>query len=43
MIDELTALHQNQIWQLVPYTADMYVIGSKWVFKTKLKLDGTLD
>ena len=43
MEDELTSLHQNQTWQLVPRTTDMHVIGSKWVFKTKLKSDGTLD
>jgi hypothetical protein len=43
MEDELTSLHQNQTWQLVPRTKDMHVIGSKWVFKTKLKSDGTLD
>ena len=43
MEDELTSLHKNQTWQLVPCTTDMHVIGSKWVFKTKLKSDGTLD
>jgi hypothetical protein len=43
MEDELTSLHQNQTWQLVPRTKDMHIIGSKWVFKTKLKSDGTLD
>ena len=36
MLDELTTLHQNQTWKLVPRTSDMRVIGSKWVFKTKL-------
>jgi histone deacetylase 1/2 len=43
MDDELTALHQNETWRLVPHTPNMHVIGSKWVFKTKLKPDGTLD
>jgi histone deacetylase 1/2 len=43
MDDELTTLHHNDTWRLVPHTPDMHVIGSKWVFKTKLKPDGTLD
>jgi hypothetical protein len=43
MNEELTALHQNQTWILVPRTSDMHVIGSKWVLKTKLKPDGSLD
>jgi hypothetical protein len=43
MEDELTSLHQNQTWKLVPHTTDMHIIGSKWVFKTKLKSDGSLQ
>ena len=43
MNEELTALHQNQTWILVPRTFDMYIIGSKWALKTKLKHDGSLD
>lgn len=43
MEDELTSLHQNQTQQLVPRTTYMHITSSKWVFKTKLKSDGTLD
>lgn len=43
MQEELHALHQNNIWKLVPRDSTMHVIGSKWVFKSKLKPDGTLD
>ncbi|KAL6316580.1 hypothetical protein AAG906_018835 [Vitis piasezkii] len=39
MDEELEALHKNKTWVLVPRTSDMHVIGSKWVFKPKLKLD----
>nr|KYP46379.1 hypothetical protein KK1_032026 [Cajanus cajan] len=43
MYEELEALHKNQTWQLVPRTPNMHVIGSKWVSKSKLKPDGSLD
>ena len=43
MDDELTTLHHNDTWWLVPHTPDIHLIRSEWVFKTKLKLDGTLD
>ena len=43
MLDELNALHQNQTWTLVPRESHMNIVGSKWVFKSKLKVDGTLD
>ncbi|GKU98162.1 hypothetical protein SLEP1_g11196 [Rubroshorea leprosula] len=43
MQEELEALHPNNTWDLVPYFPKMHVIGSKWVFKTKLKVDGTLE
>ncbi|KAE9588657.1 putative RNA-directed DNA polymerase [Lupinus albus] len=43
MGEEIEALHKNQTWELVPRIPNMHVIGSKWVFKSKLKPDGTLD
>ena len=41
MFEELAALHQNETWRLVPHTPNMHVIDSKWVFKTKLRPNGT--
>lgn len=43
MKEEVDALHQNQTWTLVPGTTDMNAVGSRWVFKTKLKSDGSVD
>lgn len=43
MREELDALERNQTWVLVPRTNDMNVVGLKWVFKTKLKSDGSID
>jgi hypothetical protein len=43
MRDELSALKQNHTWELVPRKDDMNVVGSRWVFKTKLKSDGSIE
>ncbi|KAF5481250.1 hypothetical protein F2P56_001918 [Juglans regia] len=43
MFDELKALYANNTWTLVPRESSMDVIGCKWIFKTKLNADGTLD
>jgi len=42
-MEEELAAFQNKIWSLVPCNPLMNVISSKWVFKTKLKHDGSLD
>lgn len=40
---ELQALHKNHTWHLVPPPTNAKIIGCKWVFKLKLKLDGTIE
>ena len=43
MEEEVDALKSNGTWQLVQRPKDKNVIPGKWVFKTKLSADGTLD
>lgn len=43
MHDELKALEQNNTWVLVPRTPNMNVIGCKWIYKIKLKYDGSVE
>lgn len=43
MKEELDTQHSNDTWYLVPHSDDMNVVGCKWVFKTKLKSNGTLE
>ncbi|KAL6323723.1 hypothetical protein AAG906_002191 [Vitis piasezkii] len=40
---EIKTLIQNRTWDLVPRPLITNIVGSKWVFKTNLKEDGTID
>lgn len=40
---ELLALEQNNTWDLVPLPPHKKPIACKWVFKVKLKSDGSLE
>lgn len=42
MNEELAALRENSTWSLVPRRQDMKVVGCRWIFRTKLNVDGTL-
>ncbi|CAL9008426.1 unnamed protein product [Prunus brigantina] len=43
MEDELQMIEKNGIWELVDKPTDKPVIGVKWVYKTKLNLDGSVQ
>ncbi|GKV27057.1 hypothetical protein SLEP1_g36265 [Rubroshorea leprosula] len=44
MKEELEALHNNNTWTLVPSPSPQTnIVGSKWVFKTKLHPDGSIE
>ncbi|CAH9090919.1 unnamed protein product, partial [Cuscuta epithymum] len=43
MNNEIQALEKNDTWILVNLPPNKHCIGCKWVFKTKLKSDGSLD
>ncbi|CAL2240910.1 unnamed protein product [Prunus armeniaca] len=40
---EIETIEKNGTWELVERPTDKPVIGVKWVFKTKLNLDGTVQ
>jgi len=43
MDKEHNALMNNQTWHLVPPPKGKNIIGCKWVYKVKRKVDGTID
>ncbi|CAA7408794.1 unnamed protein product [Spirodela intermedia] len=43
MTPKFSALIKNNTWTLVPRSPNFHVIGCKWVFNLKYKLDGTID
>ena len=43
MTTEYEALIRNDTWTLMPLLPDHKVIGCKWIFKVKLKPDGSLE
>jgi hypothetical protein len=43
MVDEFSTLCQTNTWTLVPRPPGVNIVGSKWVFKTKHRPDGSID
>ena len=40
---EFEALTHNNTWSLVPSSQAQNIVGCKWVFRIKYKLDGLID
>ena len=43
MKEELSMIKKNQTWYLVERPQDINVIGVKWVYGTKLNVDGSIN
>ena len=42
MEEEIKMIEKNNTWELVNCSHGKDIIGVKWVYKTKLKPDGTI-
>jgi hypothetical protein len=43
MCDEIAALRSNRTWSLVPFHSSMNVVGSRWVYRIKRRVDGSIE
>jgi hypothetical protein len=43
MKEEMESLKQNKAWVLEELPQDRKIVGCKWVFKNKFKVDGTME
>ena len=43
MEEEITALEQNQTWELVPKPKEVKPISYKWVYKIKTRPEGSIE
>ena len=43
MVDEMASLHKNEEWDLMELSAGRKPIGSKWVFKKKMNVEGKVE
>lgn len=43
MDNEISMIEKNETWELLDITTSKPVIGVKWVYKTKLNLDGSIQ
>jgi hypothetical protein len=43
MCDEIAALRTNRTWSLVPFHPSMNIVGSRWVYRIKRRVDGSIE
>ena len=43
MDDEIQALKKNDTWDLVPRPINHNMVGCRWIFKTKLRVNGSIE
>lgn len=43
MEEEMQSIKKNDTWELVELPKGNKIVGSKWVYKTKFNIDGTIE
>jgi hypothetical protein len=43
MMEEYQSIMKNDVWEIVPRPEGKFVVTSKWVYKIKHTVDGSID
>jgi hypothetical protein len=43
MAEEYQSIVNNDVWDVVPRPKEKIVVSSKWIYKTKNSVDGSID
>jgi hypothetical protein len=43
MVEEYQSIVKNDVWDVVPRAKEKSVMSSKWIFKTKHVVDGSIE
>ena len=43
MVEEYDSIMKNQVWEVVPRPPGKKVVGSKWIYKVKHAVDGSVE
>jgi hypothetical protein len=43
MVEESDSIVKNSAWEIVPRPVDKSVVGSRWIYKVKQVVDGSLE
>ena len=43
MVDEYQSIMKNDVWEIVPRPEGKFVVTSKWIFKIKHAVDGSIE
>ena len=43
MVKEYQSIINNDVWEIVPRPKDKSMVSSKWIFKTKHSVDGSIE
>ena len=43
MVEEYDSIVKNSAWEVVPRPVDKSVVGSRWIYKVKKSVDGSVE
>jgi hypothetical protein len=43
MMEEYQSIMKNDVWETMPIPEGKFVVNSKWVYKIKHEMDGSID